>query len=107
MGGDVRCRSMAVSSCKSTGDKAVADSPVVVKASAGILRGFTAYTDGTNDVTVTAYDNASSAAGTILSKVIVHGADDSGGLIGIDVEAANGIVVTISGTGGHAIVYYI
>lgn len=104
---DSRCRSMAIPTCISSGDKAVADSPVVVKASAGILRGFTAYTDGTNDVTVTVYDNASSAAGTILAKVIVHGADDSGGLMHLDVEARNGIVMTVAGTGGHAIVYYI
>jgi len=104
---DVRCRNIPFATCKSTGDKAVADSPVVVKASAGVLRGFTAYTDGTNDVTVTVYDSAAAASGTILAKVIIHGADDSGGLMGIDVEARYGIVMTIAGTGGHAVAYYI
>lgn len=103
---DIRCRSVAVATCLSSGLKAAA-AAAVIKASTGILRGITVYTNGTDDVTVVAYDNASAASGTELAKIIVAGEDGSGGVIGIEVEAKNGITLSIVGTGGSALAYYI
>lgn len=68
----------------------------------GVLVG----TDGTNDATVTAYDNTS-AAGTVLFSAVVPGAT---GAFNFDltapVRADNGLHVVVSGTGASAIAYY-
>lgn len=78
----------------------------VIKNSPGLLHGLVVNTDGTNAVTVTVYDNAAAASGTIVAKITVLAADRTGGLVGIDVGCDNGIFVVISGTGGTAILYY-
>ncbi len=74
----------------------------------GILGGVIVRTDGTNDVTITLHDNASSALGTVLLDILIPGADKIGGaLFGqIPVLAEQGIFLTLSGTGGSVIVYY-
>jgi hypothetical protein len=65
------------------------------------------YADGTHDVTVILYDNASAASGTVIGKVIVTGASYNGGLyIPYPVRASKGIYCSISGTGGTAIVFF-
>ena len=65
------------------------------------------YTDGTNQVTAILYDNATAASGTVIGKVIVPGAALNGGLvIPIPVRAQNGIYISLSGTGGTAVVFY-
>ncbi len=65
------------------------------------------YTDGTNQVTVILYDNATTASGTVIGKVVVPGASLNGGLvIPTPVRALDGIYISLSGTGGTAIVFY-
>lgn len=95
-----------IQSCLCSGLKAVADTPVVVKASAGVLRGLMVYTNGTNNATITIYDHASQATGKILAQIVVVAADLCGGVINLDVEAENGLVMGLSGTGCSAIAYY-
>lgn len=60
-------------------------------------------TDGTNDATVTLYDNTS-AAGTKLWEGIVKGADNYGGRNWTyPVKFTNGVYADLSGTGASCI----
>lgn len=106
-GPDIRSRANAVSTCISSGSVAVGDSPKVVKALAGILRSILVYTNGTQDATIIAYDNASAGSGTVLAQVKVVATDLMGGIVGMDVEFKNGCTITLSGTGCSAIVHYV
>ena len=66
-------------------------------------------TNETDDVTVTIHDNAAAAAGTVLFKMIVEGADWHGGAVfPIPVAVVNGLYVSLSAanTGEAVIVYY-
>jgi hypothetical protein len=83
-------------------------SSAVISALPGRLHGIVVETDGTNAATVIVYDNASTAAGAELGRLIVAGATRNGVLMlpTQGVEAANGVYVAISGTGAGAIVYY-
>jgi len=91
-------------SCLSSG---ILSSSGAIKVTPGILVGVLAYTDGANDVTVTIYDNSSAAAGTVLSKIVVPGADKTGGEVNIMCEARTGIYMSISGTGATALIRYV
>jgi len=77
-----------------------------VKASAGEVHGVLIETDGTNTVTVQIYNHASTATNPITPSIVVPGGDRYGGVMGIDVNCSNGIVIVLSGTNGVAIVYY-
>lgn len=78
----------------------------VIKASFGILIDVLVYTDGTNNATVTIYDDPDSANGTELAKVVVKGSDLMGGEVSILTGAALGMYISISGTGAQALVRY-
>ena len=74
---------------------------------AGILTGVLILTDGSNAATVTVYDHAADAAGTVLFKATMLGASYfGGGTWEYPVQFTNGIYVSISGTGATAIIYY-
>lgn len=63
--------------------------------------------DGTNQATVTVYDNASAASGTVLAKIIIDAGltyDKFTSCYGI--EAFNGLFVDVAGTGAEAIIHY-
>ncbi len=77
----------------------------------GYLAGCRVFTDGTNNATLTIYDNASAASGKVLDKIIVVGADYMGGVKEGDgaykgIVARNGIYASISGTGATFIVHF-
>ncbi len=82
-----------------------------ITATKGIFRGILVATDGTNSVTVSIYDNATTNSGTELipTTVITSSATDRAQLIALpfDVYFLNGIYVdiTTSGTAGY-VVYY-
>jgi hypothetical protein len=72
----------------------------------GTLNGLTVYTDGTNAATVTLYDGTT-AAGNILTQVIVAGADRTESVIfNLAVRCLNGIYADVTGTGATYIVYF-
>lgn len=72
----------------------------VVLAQKGFLFGCLVETNGTNAVTLTLYDNATTNSGKILRKIIVPGANNYGGFeFPVGVEASNGIYALVSGTG--------
>jgi hypothetical protein len=76
----------------------------------GFLTSLMVYTDGTNDVEVTLYDNASGAIGDILCIIIVAGASDYGGRNwpeGAFRKFKDGVYAVVSGTGASAIVEYL
>jgi len=76
---------------------------------AGFLTSLMVYTDGTNDATVTLYDNNNSAIGDVLVILPVSGASDYGGRIWSDRafrKFTDGIYAVVSGTGASCIVEY-
>lgn len=79
----------------------------VIKASAGILHGVLIETDGTNNVTVQLYNHASSATNPITPSIVVAGGDRYGGVMNIDADCSNGIVLVLSGTNGVATIFYV
>jgi hypothetical protein len=59
------------------------------------------------EVTVTCYDNASAASGTIIAKAVVPALVKGGGdSKPVPVPAVKGIYCSMSGAGGTYIVYY-
>jgi hypothetical protein len=84
-------------------DLLLESTPVV--AGRGILAACIILTDGTNDVVVTVYDNATEASGKILYKLSILGTDRTGGIAHLPVVFDNGVYVDINGTNGSAIVY--
>ena len=90
--------------CRSSG---ILNASAVIVARAARLTDIAIYTDGTNAVTVTCYDNKTAASGTVLAKAIVAGASLNGGsFIPIPIRAASGIYCSLSGTGGSMIILY-
>lgn len=81
----------------------------IILAAPGTLLGLIIVTDGTNDATVSLYDNASAASGNILAKFVVKGADLAKELVISEcgVVANNGIYADVSGTGANYIVHYL
>lgn len=66
------------------------------------------YTDGTNNVTITLYDSATTTTSgkTVLAKAVVIGASLAGGnFIPVPIVASEGVSMTLSGTDGSTIVY--
>lgn len=89
----------------SSGKHTVSES---IFAGKGVIGGVTVRTDGSNDVTVTLYDDSAGADGVILIDLLIPGADKTGGLVfgPIPIYAEVGCYLSLSGTGGSAIVYY-
>ena len=58
-------------------------------------------TDGTNNLTLKVYDNASAASGTVITEFTIVGADHKGGETFENLDIKNGVFVdmTTSGTG--------
>lgn len=58
-------------------------------------------TDGTNNLTIKVYDNASAASGNVVAEFTIIGADLKGGEMFTNLKIANGLYVdmTTSGTG--------
>lgn len=72
----------------------------------GTLNGLVVNTDGTNAATVTLYDNTA-ASGTVLSQVIVAGADRTHSQIfNLAVRCTTGIYADVTGTGAAYVVYF-
>lgn len=65
----------------------------------------TVLTDGTNAATLVLYDNASSAAGTVLAKVKVAGANLMGFVVPL-ARAEKGIYADVTGTGAEFVITY-
>lgn len=72
----------------------------------GILMTAIAYTDGSNDATLTIYDNATTVTGTELSYTKVKGTELMGGETQAYRVAENGITVKLTGTGSSALIAY-
>ena len=63
--------------------------------------------DGTNASTLTVYDNASAASGTVLAKVVNRTTDQQNHIIFTNpVLCENGLYASLGGTGGNYIVYF-
>lgn len=91
------------STCRSSGPKSAS---ALVATGRNLLHGVIVAADGTNDATVTVYDNTS-AAGTKLLEVVVDGAIRSQQFdFSRPVVAELGLYVAISGTGAGATVFY-
>ena len=71
------------------------------------LTSLMAYTNGTDDVTITVYDNATEAVGDIAGKIIVKGSNNYGGQVWkFPRKCIQGIYANVSGTGASCIVEY-
>ncbi len=71
-----------------------------------LLVGFSVTTNGTDNATLTLYDNASSASGTVIGQATVLGSQMNYNLAyNIPVKASNGIYLSLSGTGATALVF--
>lgn len=94
-------RSPATSSGRKTSDAAISAAPCLLKSV--ILEG-----DGTNAASVTLYDNASGASGTVLAKLLLQ----ASGPMCIVFENANGVVANngiyadLNGTGAACVVHF-
>lgn len=65
-------------------------------------------TDGSNNVTVLLYDNASAASGTVVADITVVAGDYYGGRVWIHpIRCYNGIYADVTGTNGTYFVEYI
>lgn len=79
----------------------------VITTGKAILSGITVITDNTNTATVTVYDNASAASGTVLAKVTATSTTGANSIAFVTpVMAENGLVISVTGTGSTGIVYY-
>lgn len=73
----------------------------------GLLTGAYVYSDGTNDATLTIYDNTA-GSGKVVLKIAISGSDLCGGVpLPSAINVYNGIYAAISGTGATAIVHYV
>ena len=80
----------------------------VISAIPGVLTGLNVTTDGTNDATAILYDNASAASGVILAKQFVKGVSGNGAIhLPCPVLAANGIYLSLTGTGAGAVTWFV
>jgi len=91
---------------RSTGDLGV--SAAVAVTGKAILTGVSLTCDGVTDSTITIFDNASAASGTLLYNIRLDASVD--GVHRMDqlpeIYAKNGLFVTVTGTSAVAIVYY-
>jgi len=79
----------------------------VVHGDNAVLYDAIVFTDGTNDATVTVYDNATEASGRVMFHDVVKGSVVKGGEVNIADEALYGLFIAISGTGAKVIVRYV
>lgn len=87
-----------MSQLRSSTDRLTASA--VISKEPAALYGVFVETDGSHNVTLTIYDNASAAAGKIIRKITVPGANFYGGWeFPYGLKAANGIYALIAGTG--------
>lgn len=90
---------------KSSGDLAVGSHSTL--SGKGLYTGVVVNTNGSNDATVTVYDNTS-AAGTIIDKYVIVAADYvGGGYLPFPIYIENGIFVVVAGTGAVCRVNYV
>lgn len=80
----------------------------VIMAMPGRLMGCLVLADGTNAATITLYDNASAASGTVLAKYVVDATltSEAPTLPSEGIICNNGIYADVTGTGAEFIVYY-
>jgi hypothetical protein len=77
----------------------------IISANPGGLTGISCFTNGAAAATLTIYDNASAASGTVLAQIAVPGAN-----LGVcqvfptNIKASSGIYASISGSGASYIV---
>lgn len=71
-----------------------------------VFHGIAVATDGTNDVTVTLYDNTAASGGKVVPTFKVTGSDNLGGIVGIDSICDTGLYLAMSGGSPKAVVYY-
>ncbi len=90
----------------SSGIVTVGQSPYIVHAAPCVLIDAIVYTDGTNDATLTVYDNATTVTGTVLAQAKAAGADLQAGVANMLRIADNGIAIEIVGTGASALIAY-
>ena len=91
---------------RSSGDLGV--SAASIRATKAILTGVSLTCDATTDSTVTIYDNASAASGTLVYNCRLDASVDGVHNIDIlpDIYCKNGLFVTVTGTSAVAIVYF-
>ena len=72
-----------------------------------VLRGFIVTTDGAADVTIDVYDKTTATGTKLIPTFTVKGANNYGGVMNAEIQAATGIYldITTSGTAG-VVVYY-
>ena len=75
---------------------------VAIKATHGIFAKVILTGDGTNLATAVIYDNATTAAGTVVARA----ATKETAVVDGPVQCANGIYLDIGGTGANAVVLY-
>lgn len=98
---------MSCPSSKASGQ--LAAGTTAVKASKTRLCTVTVVGDGTNAATVTVYDNASAASGTILAQAVVAATttNRTEHLVFFNpIQAFNGLTVVVSGTGALGYLTY-
>lgn len=80
---------------------------VAIYAGPGRLRGANLFGDGTNSCTLTIYDNASAASGTVLAKLQLQAAGNVDELDGsYSIVATKGIYASLSGSGSPSFIVY-
>jgi hypothetical protein len=78
-----------------------------ISGTGGSLCGVLVTTDGTNNATVTIYNNATGATAPVLFTATVVGASYfGGGTWDIPIKYNRGLYVAVSGTGASYIIYY-
>lgn len=82
-------------------------SSATIKTGKGWWGGVLIQTDGTNDATITIYDNTADS-GTILYQAIVPAANRYGGVgpLAAPIRFNTGCRLTVAGTGASGIVWY-
>jgi hypothetical protein len=78
-----------------------------IHAGPAVMGHLVVFTDGTNDATVTVFDNATAASGTVLFKAVVPAADRTGGGLSLQVRANAGLYLQVTGTGATALMHYL
>jgi hypothetical protein len=78
----------------------------LIATGANLLTGVIVGTDGTNNATVTVYDNTAASGSKLLEVVVVGSARSTPFLFNNPIKAENGLYLDISGTGASATVYF-
>lgn len=71
-----------------------------VSNTANTLSGVIVLSDAADDATITVYDHASAASGTVLAKLVATSATGANSLaLATPIRAENGLTVVVAGTG--------